>query len=301
MSKVLLDPTGERSVPHRERLPRPSSLDGHVIALLDISKPRGDVFLDQLSRRLAEGGAQVRRYKKPTFTKPAPGRPPPGDRHAVHAGDRSARRLRQLYVVQCARHRRSRASGPSRRLRRVRRVHPGGRRAVGGAGLPRRGASFTPTRSRIAPTTRCATTPTRRTRRSCGRSRQPEPDALADHQSIGQQALDQASGTVRGARHHQRRVGLLHRRRRECLQQTPSGLPVTPLEPRLRAADAGGTDCRIGADPGVATLSLHRALRALRRGRTAQDGTEIHQALVPLPRLSHRQRVVGCRLNLPRQ
>jgi hypothetical protein len=72
MSKVVLDPTGERSVPHRERLPRPASLDGHVIALLDISKPRGDVFLDQLEMRLAEGGAQVRRYKKPTFTKPAP-------------------------------------------------------------------------------------------------------------------------------------------------------------------------------------------------------------------------------------
>jgi hypothetical protein len=72
MSKVVLDPTGERSVPHRERLPRPASLDGHVVALLDISKPRGDVFLDQLALRLAEGGAQVRRYKKPTFTKPAP-------------------------------------------------------------------------------------------------------------------------------------------------------------------------------------------------------------------------------------
>ena len=72
MSKVVLDPTGERSVPHRERLPRPASLDGHVVALLDISKPRGDVFLDQLALRLAEGGALVRRYKKPTFTKPAP-------------------------------------------------------------------------------------------------------------------------------------------------------------------------------------------------------------------------------------
>jgi hypothetical protein len=72
MSKVVLDPTGERSVPHRERLPRPASLDGHVVALLDISKPRGDVFLDQLAMRLTEGGAVVRRYKKPTFTKPAP-------------------------------------------------------------------------------------------------------------------------------------------------------------------------------------------------------------------------------------
>jgi hypothetical protein len=72
MSKIVLDPTGERSVPHRERLPRPLSLAGHVIGLLDISKPRGDVFLDQLALRLTESGAQVRRYEKPTFTKPAP-------------------------------------------------------------------------------------------------------------------------------------------------------------------------------------------------------------------------------------
>ena len=72
MTRVLLDPTGERSVPHREPLPRPASLDGQVIALLDISKPRGDVFLDQLEKRLVGRGAEVRRYKKPTFTKPAP-------------------------------------------------------------------------------------------------------------------------------------------------------------------------------------------------------------------------------------
>ncbi len=72
MTKLLLDPTGERSAPHREPLPRPASLDGQVIALLDISKPRGDVFLDRLEQRLAEVGATVRRYRKPTFTKPAP-------------------------------------------------------------------------------------------------------------------------------------------------------------------------------------------------------------------------------------
>jgi hypothetical protein len=72
MTKVLLDPTGERSVPHRERLPRPDGLPGQVIALLDISKPRGDVFLDRLEQRLVEGGAEVQRFRKPTFTKPAP-------------------------------------------------------------------------------------------------------------------------------------------------------------------------------------------------------------------------------------
>jgi len=72
MSKVLLDPTGERSVPHREPLPRPATLRGQVVGLLDISKPRGDIFLDRLEQLLVEGGAVVRRYRKPTFTKPAP-------------------------------------------------------------------------------------------------------------------------------------------------------------------------------------------------------------------------------------
>jgi len=43
-----------------------------VVGLLDISKPRGDVFLDRLEYLLVESGAVVRRYRKPTFTKPAP-------------------------------------------------------------------------------------------------------------------------------------------------------------------------------------------------------------------------------------
>ena len=70
--RVLLDPTSERAAPTRERSPRPASLDGRTIALLDISKPRGDVFLDRLEEQLAERGLQVRRFTKPTFSKPAP-------------------------------------------------------------------------------------------------------------------------------------------------------------------------------------------------------------------------------------
>ena len=39
----------ERAEPGtRERAPRPASLDGLTIGLLDITKPRGDVFLDRL-------------------------------------------------------------------------------------------------------------------------------------------------------------------------------------------------------------------------------------------------------------
>ena len=72
MTRLLLDPTGERTAPHREPLPRPASLHDQVVGLLDISKPRGDVFLDRLEQLLVGAGAQVRRYRKPTFTKPAP-------------------------------------------------------------------------------------------------------------------------------------------------------------------------------------------------------------------------------------
>ena len=72
MARFLLDPTGERTVLERERLARPARLDGLTIGLLDISKPRGDVFLDRLEERLVEIGANVKRYRKPTFTKPAP-------------------------------------------------------------------------------------------------------------------------------------------------------------------------------------------------------------------------------------
>ena len=69
---VVLDPTGERSLPIRERLPRPASLEGLDLALLDISKARGDVFMDRLAELFGERGARVKRYSKPTFSKPAP-------------------------------------------------------------------------------------------------------------------------------------------------------------------------------------------------------------------------------------
>lgn len=71
-SRTILDPTSERTVAERVRLDRPASLAGLTVGLLDISKPRGDVFLDRLEERLVGVGANVKRYKKPTFTKPAP-------------------------------------------------------------------------------------------------------------------------------------------------------------------------------------------------------------------------------------
>lgn len=72
MARVLLDPTSEREATTRPLAERPSTLDGKTVALLDISKPRGDVFLNRLQERLEERGLSVERFSKPTFTKPAP-------------------------------------------------------------------------------------------------------------------------------------------------------------------------------------------------------------------------------------
>ena len=72
MTRLILDPTSERAPAQRERLARLASLVGRRVGLLDISKPRGDVFLNRLEERLRERGADVARYRKPTFTKPAP-------------------------------------------------------------------------------------------------------------------------------------------------------------------------------------------------------------------------------------
>ena len=72
MSRVILDPGNEAFVAQRRLLPRPDGLEGRVVGLLDISKPRGDVFLDRLEQRLTADGVRVLRFKKPTFTKPAP-------------------------------------------------------------------------------------------------------------------------------------------------------------------------------------------------------------------------------------
>ncbi len=71
-TRTLLDPTGERSPAKRERLPRPASLNGLTVGLLDISKARGDVFLDQLEAHLMERGLTVKRFQKPTFARVAP-------------------------------------------------------------------------------------------------------------------------------------------------------------------------------------------------------------------------------------
>ncbi len=69
---TVLDPTGELRPERRERIARPESLNGLTVGLLDISKPRGDIFLDRVEEKLTGLGATVKRFSKPTFTKPAP-------------------------------------------------------------------------------------------------------------------------------------------------------------------------------------------------------------------------------------
>jgi hypothetical protein len=70
---TILDPTDERVPVTRQLTSRPESISGRL-ALLDISKPRGNVLLDRLEALLSERlpGIEIRRYAKPTFTKPAP-------------------------------------------------------------------------------------------------------------------------------------------------------------------------------------------------------------------------------------
>jgi hypothetical protein len=69
---TVLDPTGEREASVVPRVARPADLRGVTVGLLDISKARGNVFLDRIAEHLGERGATITRFTKPTFTKPAP-------------------------------------------------------------------------------------------------------------------------------------------------------------------------------------------------------------------------------------
>ena len=73
MAITILDPTSE-AAPTGRPLASQRLQDGTpaTIALLDIRKPRGDIFLDELERLLSQKGHTIIRTAKPTFTKPAP-------------------------------------------------------------------------------------------------------------------------------------------------------------------------------------------------------------------------------------
>ena len=105
MNQVLLDPTSEWAPSQRERLARPAKLDGLTVGLLDISKPRGDVFLDQLETQLRGRNIEVLRFAQADVHEARTDRSPSRDLDEVRPRDRSTRRLRVVHVVQCARHR----------------------------------------------------------------------------------------------------------------------------------------------------------------------------------------------------
>ena len=69
---TLLDPTSEQSSADMTPIPRLKDLTQKTVGLLDISKPRGDVFIDRLEDLLVQRGVNTKRYKKPTFTRVAP-------------------------------------------------------------------------------------------------------------------------------------------------------------------------------------------------------------------------------------
>ena len=73
MTLIILDPTDERVPVERQISKRTGHIAG-TIGLLDISKPRGNVLLDELERLLLERLPEVKvnRYRKPTFAKPCP-------------------------------------------------------------------------------------------------------------------------------------------------------------------------------------------------------------------------------------
>ena len=74
MPITLVNPINESVVKTAAPPQRLKSLAGRKIGLLDISKPGGSIFLDRLEKILREQHqvAEIRRVKKPTFTRNAP-------------------------------------------------------------------------------------------------------------------------------------------------------------------------------------------------------------------------------------
>jgi hypothetical protein len=72
VTRVLLDPTSGDGSVARPAAARLSTLEGATVGLLDISKPRGGVFLDRVADLVRDRGATVRRYRKVSYARMAP-------------------------------------------------------------------------------------------------------------------------------------------------------------------------------------------------------------------------------------
>jgi len=79
-----VSPFDERRRAAEPLAPRPVDLSGTRVALLDITKRRGDEFLDRVEELLQARGAQTFRVVKEIFSKPAA---PEIVRHIANRGD----------------------------------------------------------------------------------------------------------------------------------------------------------------------------------------------------------------------
>ncbi|HKW93854.1 MAG TPA: hypothetical protein VJX92_18320 [Methylomirabilota bacterium] len=63
----ILDPVGGSSAASRALAPRPRSLQGAIVGVLDNSKPNARVLLEHVARALADklGAREVKRWRKP--------------------------------------------------------------------------------------------------------------------------------------------------------------------------------------------------------------------------------------------
>ena len=71
MAAEYVSPFDERVRPAAPLAPRPPSLTGRHVVLLDITKNRGAEFLDRIETLLQQAGATTTRTAKEIFSKPA--------------------------------------------------------------------------------------------------------------------------------------------------------------------------------------------------------------------------------------
>ena len=69
--QFYLDPTGELNYTFREPLKKLEFRQGVTLGLLDISKAKGNVFLDKLEEMFRAENIKIKRFKKTTFARPA--------------------------------------------------------------------------------------------------------------------------------------------------------------------------------------------------------------------------------------
>lgn len=71
MAQRYVSPIDDRVRAPEPLAPRPASVEGRHVALLDIRKNRGSELLDVLEELLADAGATTSRAAKEIFSKPA--------------------------------------------------------------------------------------------------------------------------------------------------------------------------------------------------------------------------------------